>query len=521
MKKLCTVISLGLLASCGGGSDSDSGSGTEPEAFQAGIFRPASTFENECATPRTGIDPFTGEAYPDTAGSVLAENNWLRSWSNDLYLWYDEITDQDPALYADPLDYFDILKTDAITSSGNFRDRFHFTRDTEAWQELSQSGVATGYGATFLVVEPVPPREIIVAYVEPGSPAEAAGLMRGTEVLQIDGVDAVNGGTQADVDALNVGLRPSAANQGHDFTLRNYGESTDYTATLVSENITSTPVLSSLVMPTVSGNVGYLLFNDHIATAEQQLIDAIQQFDDADVSDLVLDLRYNGGGYLVIASQLSYMIVGSTATSDRTFETLVFNDKHTVTNPVTNERLEPELFESETVGLSAAAGQTLPTLDLSRVFVLTTESTCSASESIINSLRGINVEVIQIGSTTCGKPYGFYPQDNCGTTYFTIQFSGENDIDFGDYPDGFSPANAISNIGEPVTGCSVADDFSVPLGDPDENMLATALSYRLNSVCPTANATVRQKLYLKAESTPELVKPLWLQNRIMGKNARQ
>ena len=67
----------------------------------------------------------------------------------------------------------------------------------------------------------------------------------------------------------------------------------------------------------------------------------------------------------------------------------------------------------------------MPALDLERVFVLTTASTCSASEAIINSLRGINVEVIQIGSTTCGKPYGFYPQDNCGTTYFTIQFAGE------------------------------------------------------------------------------------------------
>ena len=58
----------------------------------------------------------------------------------------------------------------------------------------------------------------------------------------------------------------------------------------------------------------------------------------------------------------------------------------------------------------------------------------------MNGLRGVGVEVIQIGSTTCGKPYGFYPTDNCGTTYFTIQFKGVNDAGFGDYSDGFSPA---------------------------------------------------------------------------------
>ena len=56
-------------------------------------------------------------------------------------------------------------------------------------------------------------------------------------------------------------------------------------------------------------------------------------------------------------------------------------------------------------------------------------------------LRGIDIEVIQIGSTTCGKPYGFYGLDNCGTTYFTVQFRGVNAKGYGDYSDGFSPSN--------------------------------------------------------------------------------
>jgi hypothetical protein len=191
----------------------------------------------------------------------------------------------------------------------------------------------------------------------------------------------------------------------------------------------------------------------------------------------VLDVRYNGGGFLVIASQLAYMIAGP-ARATGTFEDIRFNAKHPSTNPVTGQPLQPLPFANVSVGLSAPAGQPLPTLDLPRVFVLTGSNTCSASESIINSLRGVGVEVIQIGSRTCGKPYGFYPEDNCGTTYFTIQFQGVNALGFGDYSDGFSPQNSVGTQTTPIPGCSVADDFAHALGDTTESRLAAALAYR-------------------------------------------
>ncbi len=93
------------------------------------------------------------------------------------------------------------------------------------------------------------------------------------------------------------------------------------------------------------------------------------------------------------------------------------------------------------------------------MFVLTGNGTCSASEAIINGLRGVDVQVIQIGATTCGKPYGFYPQDNCGTTYFSIEFKGVNAKGFGDCADGFSPATP-ARLPAQLPGCSVADDFT-------------------------------------------------------------
>jgi carboxyl-terminal processing protease len=175
-------------------------------------------------------------------------------------------------------------------------------------------------------------------------------------------------------------------------------------------------------------------------------------------------------------------------------------------------------FHTTTQGFSVTAGQALPTLKLPRVFVITGAGTCSASESIINSLEGVNVQVIQIGSTTCGKPYGFYPADNCAVTYFSIEFQGVNAKTFGNYPDGFTPANTLATEGVPVPGCSVADDFTHALGDPAEGRLASALSYRANGVCPAPPSGVQPSAPLEVNALVRadgsVIKPFWRQNRI-------
>jgi carboxyl-terminal processing protease len=230
--------------------------------------------------------------------------------------------------------------------------------------------------------------------------------------------------------------------------------------------------------------VGYIVFNDHIATAEAQLVAAINRLQGVD--DLILDIRYNGGGFLDIASELAYMISGRTGT----FESLVFNSKHPGRNPVLDRPLTPTPVHTTTQDFSVPPGQPLPTLSLDRVYVLTGPGTCSASESIINGLRGLGVEVFQIGSTTCGKPFGFYAQDNCGTTYFSIQFQGLNAMSFGDYPDGFAPNNQGGASSVKLGGCSIGDDFTRALGDTNEGRLKAALDFRAsgnsNASCPGA-----------------------------------
>jgi hypothetical protein len=211
------------------------------------------------------------------------------------------------------------------------------------------------------------------------------------------------------------------------------------------------------------------------------------------------------------------MVAGANATNGRTFERTLFNDQYASTvNPISGGTNTPMPFHN-----TSSSGAALPTLNLPRVFVITGDGTCSASESIINGLRGVGVTVIQIGNTTCGKPYGFYARDNCGTTYFSIQFQGVNNAGFGDYADGFSPAND-GGLGVKLPGCTVADDFNHALGDVAENRLAAAMYYRSNGFCSPSISTVeapqKQLQSVSAESGEPLSLPRnpWRDNRILN-----
>ena len=505
-----------LLAACGGGGGGYGGGGNNPPpgGWVAGVFPPSSNFDAMCVSPRPANDP--NGPWPDVPGTTTDQNNWLRSWTNELYLWYAEVPDRNPALYP-TAEYFELLKTPAQTPSGRDKDQFHFPFPTNDWIALSQSGEQPGYGAAWIIFQEIGlPRRVLVGFTEPGSPAvqPAANLVRGAEILSVDGV-LVTDNTAAGVDTLNAGFFPSAAGQSHTFRIRELN-GTERNITMASAIITSTPVQNVTTIAAGADTIGYLLFNDHIATAEQGLINAITTLQAAAVDDLILDIRYNGGGFLDIASELAFMIAGP-ATAGQTFELLQFNDKHPTRDPVTGDLIAPIPFHQTTQGFSGGPVAALPTLNLGRVFVLTGDFTCSASESIINSLRGVDVEVIQIGSRTCGKPYGFYPFDNCGTTYFSIQFKGVNAKNFGDYADGFSPQNTVAVGGERIPGCSVGDDFTHALGDPAEERLKEALLYRTAGSCTAAPSGLARATLGEPPLVTDgvMYKSPWHQNRIL------
>lgn len=474
-----------LLAGCGGGGGSvgqtvpasAAQTNSTPAPPPPDVIESSDLSAQMCSLPRTGTDPFTGMAYPDRPGSLAQEKSWVRAWIDETYLWFDEIPGSvRSGSYITPQAFFADLRTPSVTPSGKPLDQFHFIYDTAVWQALTRSGIVAGYGFDLSIVKSKVPREVRVAYTEPGTPAANAGITRGIRIVGVDGIDVVNSAT---VDALNAALFPPAAGQSHTFKLQALDGSVQ-TVVLGSAQIRKIPVQNVETLDTATGKVGYLLFNDHVAPSEAQLIAAMTKFKADGVQDLVLDIRYNGGGLLDIASELAFMVASPAAISGAVFERLQFNSK----NPFNLTAAQTTTaFHASSLGFSAPAGQALPQLGLSRVTVLTGPDTCSASESIINGLRGVNVQVTQIGATTCGKPYGFIPRDNCGTTYFAIQFKGVNNQGFGDYADGIAPT------------CVVPDDFSHALGDPAEGRLAAALGYRITGICPpVATAAVQADL---------------------------
>ena len=218
---------------------------TNTPSYTAGVFEPASNFKDRCQVVRTGVD-IEGNPFTDMAGSTLEENFWLRSWTNETYLWNNEVVDRDPNGFSTPVSYFNVLKTTATTPSGNPKDQFHFSQLTEDFLAARNSAPTADYGAVLLDFSNTLPRDIRVVYTEPGSPAAQivmgeANLVRGTKILEVDGVDLLNANTQAEVDILNNGLFPDNAGETHSFLVEDPG-GLPRAIMMTSANIAAKPV---------------------------------------------------------------------------------------------------------------------------------------------------------------------------------------------------------------------------------------------------------------------------------------
>ena len=502
-----------ILAACGGGGSDggsvggpvivgpnpDTGGGVPVPTFVANEYPNSSTLKGVCETVRTGTDP-QGNSYGDVQGERIHELFWLRSWMDETYLYYDQVTDSDPNNFTDVEAYFAERLTTAQTVNNTPVDRFSFTQTTEDFEASSGGEPTFGYGAEFaaLVSRPTATldRDWRVSFVQPGSEADVRGFTRGARIIEIDGADFLSGNSQAEVDTIVDGLFPATVGETHDFLIER-PDGTRETLTLTSQSIAIEPVNDVAILASESGRrAGYIHYHTFFdRTGEAQLVDAFQELSDEGVDDLVLDLRYNGGGFLILAAQIGYMVAGPNS-ADQVFYSQTFNDKSGNRNPVTGEIVGPLDFVDETVGLSdsLSAGLDLPTLSLPRVFVLTTERSCSASEAVINGLIGIGVEVVQIGTTTCGKSTGQFPTENCGITFSPLHFRGENAQGFGDFDDGFTPGRMTGAAGPVIPGCEIADDFANPLGDPNEAKLAAALTYIDTGACPATAVAAASKV---------------------------
>ena len=530
IKIVLSIVAFSFLTACGGDRShstpqsslkptdvSDKGNNSDQSSSSAwipGEYPDWRHLADVCANPIEG----------EMQGTITDENAWIRSYSHDTYLWYRELEDIDPASVSSTAVYFNLMKTSAKTSQGRDKDEFHYYEDIRErsvqqagysngyrteFPELNQHtaipyvetvsvnnkqlsaqqpGHSIGYGAKFLLIN----KQIIVAYVEADSPASRQKLSRGAIITAIDG-DSIAEIIEKDIYRLDAILLHPRLGESHTFEVKDWGAPNTKHITMKSDTYYANPVKNREVIVQSFGDgykkIGYLTFNAHNEISEQKLRAAFTDFLKEGIDELVLDLRYNRGGIIKIAAQLGYMIAGDKS-QGKIFAELQWNDKHSIYDPITQHLIAQILFNpsENTVDQSVANKGSLPTLNFDRVFVLAGKETASASEALINGLRGLpNFNVVLIGETTRGKPYGFHLMENCGIRYSTIQAKIRNAQGFGDYANGLVPVANANVSGAEVTGCKVADDFSSSLGNPSEERFAAAISYINDGGCPESS----------------------------------
>ena len=202
--------------------------------------------------------------------------------------------------------------------------------------------------------------------------------------------------------------------------------------------------------------IGYVFFRNFVEPSAAALDAAFGTLRATSATDLVLDLRYNGGGLIAVAQHLASLIGGS-RTNGRVFTQFVHNDKNTSLNNLWRLDDPPQ------------------SLGLSRLVVITTRSSASASELVVNSMRPY-MTVVVVGDTTYGKPVGQYGYDFCDKVLHPVAFALRNVLGQGDYYDGI-PAD-----------CAARDDLDHALGDAAEASLSQALHYLTTGACSAAGA---------------------------------
>jgi len=328
--------------------------------------------------------------------------------------------------------------------------------------------------------------DLRVKYVYPGSPADLAGIKRGYQILTINGnanlsYDAPGYGTGTSTN-LNFVINAYSNSSTISMTLKKFDGTTLTVTNMSTTSYSVNPVLKDTVYTTTNGHkVGYIVFNSFTsdANADPKLNAAFDYFAAQGVTDLVVDLRYNGGGYVSTAEYLDNLIVPASKSGTLMYNTYYTDNLVSGTDPLLKKqwRKDPSSGQDYNYGqfdYSVAANAVnfskQRTLNVTRVFFIITGSTASASELTINNLRP-EMDVQFIGGTSYGKPVGFFDIDINKYIMYTPEFSTKNSASQGDYYAGFTPGAA----GTP--GVNDFDDPTKDFGDPTEGLLAHALHY--------------------------------------------
>ncbi|WP_405236745.1 S41 family peptidase [Lentisalinibacter orientalis] len=415
-----------------------------------------------------------GTASPPTGTadcSATAQKEFVLARMRDIYFWLDDLPQTvDIDQYATPEELLDFLV------AGQPLDRFSYIDTASADSAFFGEGQYEGFGFSTRFIDTdgdSQSDEVRFVRVFSDSPAADAGLARGQYLRTVDGrsiAEIQAAGELADIftpDTIQFGIERL--------------DGTTFDVVVSKGVVTIDPVPQWRVIDTPGGPVGYLEFAQFISTAEGAtgpLAEAFTEFAGRDVADLVLDLRYNGGGLVRTAELLGDYLGGFIAEGDVFSETL-FNAQNAARNDI-------ERFE-----------RLASSLNLSRLIVIASRSTASASELVINGLFP-EAEVVIVGDRTFGKPVGQTAEvlDDCDFILRPVAFQTVNGLGEGDYFGGL-----------PVD-CPAPDDLDFPVGGDDDPSLTTSLAYLENGACP-APATLQKTADPARQVLPEDRSPPW------------
>lgn len=333
---------------------------------------------------------------PEVPSVDLEVENFIYRGMSDIYLYKDDVDELADNYFGSTADKEDFLADfsspeklfDGLTSS---QDRFSYL--IEDYNEMNKmaSGTETTTGMNFGLVTYCNSCSEVFGYVKlvlPGSTAAENGVERGMIFNRVDGQQL----TKSNINSL---LNASSFSIGLAKIDGNTISELDRSITLTERSVSSNPVLISKVLEVDGNKTGYLLYNSFDADFDEELNTALGEFKSAGIKDLVLDLRYNGGGSVRTATDLAAMITGQF--SGKVFMKEKWNQKY----QTYYEQREPESLLNK-FNTELRTGTPINSLNLNRVFVLTTGQSASASELIINGLDPY-IDVVHIGEVTTGK----------------------------------------------------------------------------------------------------------------------
>lgn len=363
-------------------------------------------------------------------------------YSKDIYLWYKQIPASFNARsYSDLNKIMEGIRQYSVEPGFTTAvDRWSFAVDRAQWDNVS-AGVGGDFGINVFFKEE---GDLRVSYVENNAPAGKAGIRRGWRILKLNGNSNI---TTGNANAIIEAVYNSNATT---FTFQKPDNST-VDVTLSAGSYQENPVHLDSVYTVGSNKVGYMVFNSFLGDTTavyNKFANVFSRFSSAGVKDVVIDLRYNGGGYVTVQQKLANYLAPSAANGNLMMKQ-EFNDKYTQYNSIDN-------FKK------------LGNLNLNRIFFIVSRSTASASELLINNLKPYMDVKIVGPSATYGKPVGYFPIEVGSWYIFPVSFKSTNKAGEGNYYNGLSLTH------------KVADGLDKDWGDTQEASLASILSYIQN-----------------------------------------